>query len=536
MKKIIFIAVAIFATITFNSCRKETIIERIEVQKGNLIYSGMGAPSAALGNIGDYYLDIATSQLYGSKTAEGWGTPISLKGLQGDTGAQGPKGDTGATGATGAQGPKGDTGATGATGAQGPKGDTGATGAQGPKGDTGATGAQGPKGDTGATGAQGPKGDTGATGAQGPKGDTGATGAQGPKGDTGATGAQGPKGDTGATGQDGTKIYAGEGAPAAGKGYIGDWYIDTMNKRLYGPKTSSGWGNNYISLDNSVTFSVIRKADYELSPDGKTLVKWKDTRKAHIDMNSNEELREVIYIGDKAFSGKNNLVSIVLPNKLEVIGVQSFDECNSLVSVKLPTTIISIKDHAFSSCFSLHKINLPNGLKSIGDGIFTGCFDLGDIVVPNTVTDFSFIALANAGFTSVVIPNHIKRIYLSNCKYLKNITLSDEVTDISFYLCESLTSVRIPKKVKALPNLSFRDCKSLKSIVIPANVESIGKEAFYNCTSLTSITFERTIPPTFDGSPFNNEVKLNAIYVPAGSVVAYKAALPTFASKIQAKP
>ena len=48
--------------------------------------------------------------------------------------------------------------------------------------DTGikAQGAQGPKGDTGATGATGPKGDTGATGPQGPKGDTGATGPQGP--------------------------------------------------------------------------------------------------------------------------------------------------------------------------------------------------------------------------------------------------------------------------------------------------------------------------------------------------------------------
>ena len=37
--------------------------------------------------------------------------------LTGATGAQGPKGDTGAKGETGAQGPKGETGATGAAGA-----------------------------------------------------------------------------------------------------------------------------------------------------------------------------------------------------------------------------------------------------------------------------------------------------------------------------------------------------------------------------------------------------------------------------------
>ena len=61
----------------------------------------------------------------------------------------------------------------------------------------GDTGAQGPKGDTGAQGTQGPKGDTGAQGTQGPKGDTGAQGTQGLKGDTGAQGTQGLKGDTG---------------------------------------------------------------------------------------------------------------------------------------------------------------------------------------------------------------------------------------------------------------------------------------------------------------------------------------------------
>ena len=57
-------------------------------------------------------------------------------GQKGDTGPQGPKGETGATGP---QGPKGDTGATGATGPKGPQGETGATGPQGPKGDPDAT-------------------------------------------------------------------------------------------------------------------------------------------------------------------------------------------------------------------------------------------------------------------------------------------------------------------------------------------------------------------------------------------------------------
>jgi hypothetical protein len=59
------------------------------------------------------------------------------------------------------------TGPQGPAGAQGAKGDTGATGEQGPKGDTGATGAQGPIGEIGATGPRGLKGDTGEAGTPG---------------------------------------------------------------------------------------------------------------------------------------------------------------------------------------------------------------------------------------------------------------------------------------------------------------------------------------------------------------------------------
>ncbi len=69
-----------------------------------------------------------------------------MDGAKGDTGLQGPKGDTGDTGPQGPQGLKGDTGDTGPQGPQGPKGDTGP---QGPKGDKGDTGPQGPKGDKG---------------------------------------------------------------------------------------------------------------------------------------------------------------------------------------------------------------------------------------------------------------------------------------------------------------------------------------------------------------------------------------------------
>jgi hypothetical protein len=177
--------------------------------KGDTGAQGIQGPAGAKGDTGAQGIQGPK----GDTGAQGIQGPAGAKGDTGAQGIQGPKGDTGAQGI---QGPKGDTGDIGPAGATGPQGDKGDTGATGPKGDTGATGpkgdtgATGPKGDTGATGPQGIqgatglKGDTGATGATGLKGDTGATGATGPKGDTGATG---PKGDTGATGPAGTTDY-----------------------------------------------------------------------------------------------------------------------------------------------------------------------------------------------------------------------------------------------------------------------------------------------------------------------------------------
>ena len=62
---------------------------------GAVILNGEGAPADDLGNMGDMYLDKATSNLYGPKSDEGWGTPLDLKGQNGDKGDKGDKGNPG---------------------------------------------------------------------------------------------------------------------------------------------------------------------------------------------------------------------------------------------------------------------------------------------------------------------------------------------------------------------------------------------------------------------------------------------------------
>jgi hypothetical protein len=58
----------------------------------------------------------------------------------------------------------------------------------------------------------------------------------------GVSGPQGPRG---------SQLLSGEGDPSPVIGLIGDHYIQTSNGKLFGPKTSSGWGEGvYIGAND----------------------------------------------------------------------------------------------------------------------------------------------------------------------------------------------------------------------------------------------------------------------------------------------
>jgi hypothetical protein len=141
---------------------------------GNTIHNGLGVPSTAVGNIGDFYLDVASVNLYGPKTTLGW--PQSFVSLVGPQGEDGPQGPQGATGPAGSQGPQGERGVAGDVGHAGPAGPQGIQGENGANGVVGPAGSQGEKGDPGVAGPVGPVGNDGALGPKGDKGDAGPTG------------------------------------------------------------------------------------------------------------------------------------------------------------------------------------------------------------------------------------------------------------------------------------------------------------------------------------------------------------------------
>lgn len=206
----------------------ETGAKGIAGTDGNLLLYGNAAPASTLGKAGDFYIDKKNGDLYGPKATSGWGTAVDMRGATGATGAKGAMGDKGATGSKGDKGATGDRGATGATG------DAGSQFLSGTVAPAATVGKPGDFYFNTATGQLfGPKNLSNTW--------AGGIGLKGSKGDKGDTGAKGETGAQGVRGTDGNLILSGTGVPASTLGKVGDYYIDKANSKLYGPK-SAGWG------------------------------------------------------------------------------------------------------------------------------------------------------------------------------------------------------------------------------------------------------------------------------------------------------
>ena len=422
MKNFIYIAMAIAAPIALVNCTKEKTI--VEVQKGNTILSGTETPTATLGNVGDYYLRLPVYDFYGPKTAEGWGTPVSLKGAPG------------------------------------------------------------------------------------------------------------------IAGQSGSKMHSGNGAPAADKGVEGDWYIDTVNKRLYGPKTSTGWGAHYVSLDPQDPVpapEVITPEDYELSLDGKTLVKWKNKNTKSIDMQSDEILKKVTAIGDYAFE-EISVKAVVLPSELKIIGKEAFKN-NKLVVLDIPNKVTDVKEFAFLGN-ELKSVTIPNSVVNLEEGAFAEN-NLTAVNLPANITTIAKNLFSNNELVSITIPNGVITIGTGafNENNIESLSLPASVKRVEgwAFAINRLKTVLIPEGLTAIGIQAFYNNR-LKTVILPSTLSEIGTLAFSKNSNLETATFLGTTPPTFLlGSKIFEDTAITHFYVPTASIAAYKASFPTYQELITTK-
>ena len=261
----------------------------------------------------------------------------------------------------------------------------------------------------------------------------------------------------------------------------------------------------------------------------------------------------VKFIPGRAFEDCGGLEEITIPNSVATIGDYAFYGCSGLKSITIPESITSIGDLAFYGCESLKEVwfnadscisggfgwcpletvHIGENVKRIPNNAFSSCRNLTSVTIPESV-----ITIGDGAFSEC---EKLKEVWFnadscisggfSNCSALTTIHIGENVKSIpswAFFDCDGLTSVTIPDSVTTISDLAFSWCDGLTSVTIPNSVTAIGERAFYGCSNLQSVTAYNPTPvnivyngiSVFDGVDYET----CKLYVPAGSVDAYKAA------------
>ena len=179
-------------------------------------------------------------------------------------------------------------------------------------------------------------------------------------------------------------------------------------------------------------------------------------------------------IGELAFYGSSNLVSIEFPDFIKSIGSYAFANCIGLTSVSLPEGLTEMTMGTFIGCTGLVSVSFPSNLKSFGTGTFEGCTGLTSLSLPENLTDTGWGAFRDCtGLVSVDFPSGLTNIGRE-----------------TFWGCTNLPSVDLPENLASIGDDAFYTCSSLASIDLPASLSSFGAGVFSGCTGLTSINVD----------------------------------------------
>ena len=250
-------------------------------------------------------------------------------------------------------------------------------------------------------------------------------------------------------------------------------------------------------------------------------------------------------IGEDAFTSCTALESVDLPNTVTTIGKGAFSNCQNMTSCNLPSSLTEIGNVAFSWCKNLAgDIVFPAGLTTIGNQAFANCPKITSFSIPATATtigDNAFLYCTGITYFSVNSGNPNYTVS-DNALFNKNkttliqypaahsrtsYTVPQSVTEIedgAFSNATNLTELILPDQLETIGSDGLADCSALTEITLPASLQSLGNWAMSGCTALTKIVTLATTPPTATSYTFNDVPKTIPVYIPAGTLAAYKSA------------
>ena len=222
----------------------------------------------------------------------------------------------------------------------------------------------------------------------------------------------------------------------------------------------------YYNIKNSKECYVTNKAENTASYSGNITIP--------SSVSYNGKTYPVTGIEYKAFSGCNELTSVVIPTSIKYYSSCLFMDCANLSSVNLPSNLTEIPSSMCFNCPNLRSITIPASVKKICSNAFYKCTSLQSITLPNGLTTVEYGAFHTcSALKSIVLPASLET--LGEC---------------AFFYCYALESIQLNEGLKAIEYATFYDCKSLKTITLPSTLTSLNHSTnsdtgnFEGCESL----------------------------------------------------
>lgn len=181
------------------------------------------------------------------------------------------------------------------------------------------------------------------------------------------------------------------------------------------------------------------------------------------------------YVPDKCFLDFTLLETAKLPNGFTRIGYRAFENCRMLQEFTIPASVTEIDDSAFDNCRSLNAVHFGGSTEEQADDPAA-----------------SQCALQRIG-------------------------------NWAFYNCHQLQELNIPEGVTEIGDAAFYGCSYLEDLVLPSSLQTIGDNCFSLCSKLERIIVNAAIPPAIEAKTFYEVDRSIPVYVPKGSLEAYKA-------------
>ncbi len=180
-----------------------------------------------------------------------------------------------------------------------------------------------------------------------------------------------------------------------------------------------------------------------------------------------------------------------------------------------------VPDNNFLDFVLLETAKLPNGFTRIGYRAFENCRMLQEFTIPASVTEIDDSAFDNCRSLSAVhfggsTEEQADDPAASQCALQR-------IGNWAFYNCHQLQELNIPEGVTEIGDAAFYGCTYLEDLVLPSSLQTIGDNCFSLCSKLERIIVNAAVPPVIEAKTFYEVNRSIPVYVPKGSLEAYKA-------------